>query len=153
MAAQAWVTITAAKITGFLNKPQFDALNTGNNTGLEARISIVIPSVVAQMRDDIESNGKAVLDANTATVPPGLEATAIWLVIEQLALSTAVALTLTDEQKKMVERAVKRMELVREGKLSVGTPVTSATTSVQVASATAIEYNELQCKRPDLEGL
>lgn len=153
--AQAWVTVAKSDLLGFLNSDQLDVINAGNKDAgqTDDRIVQVIPAVVAEMRDDIENNGQAVVDANTATVPPGLKSTAVWLCLELLSLSTTITLKLTDEQKDKIKNARERMERVRKGEQKVSMPLTTADPSMQTNGAYAVSQNPVECTREKLSGL
>ena len=150
----AWVSITLPLVQNLLNSNQLAAINTSNLApGQSDRITATIPMVVAQMRDDIENNGQNVLDADTTTVPPGLQLTGAWLVVRALSMALSITLPLTDDQKEMIKESVERMKEVYEGKRRVATPLTSAPTSQQISYPVMVKQNQILTARCEVNGL
>lgn len=118
----AWIVITATDLADYSVGAKVDALRTAAlASGQSDPFTAVMPSVVATCRNYIAGRAGTQLSATADSVPPEAKGHTCWLIIESLQ-ARLPGLRLTDEEKRMIDRAWSWYRDVAKGVLPVSTP-------------------------------
>lgn len=133
-----WVTIAATDLDDYAVGAKVNALRTAAlASGQTDPFLRVMPDVVATVRNMIASNPANVLSATADSVPPETKTHVCWLVIEALQ-TRLMGLKLTEEERRMIDRAWQYFRDVAKGDITVSTPGDPQAAEVQSGQAISV---------------
>lgn len=113
-----WIAITSADVDDYLVAAKADALRSAAlRVGQTDTVSRVIADVVQQVRLDVASSPRNVLDSDTTKIPTSLKVVALDIIIARLHLR--LQQKLTQDQVDCQKEAERKLDLVRKGDLLI----------------------------------
>jgi hypothetical protein len=147
----AWVTIAVSDLRDYLVDAQLNALRTAAlGSGQADPFTKTMQDRCNYVRNRIAK--RISLSATAYAVPPELKTTACVLIIE--AMQTRLPLPLSDDQKRMIDRAYKDLDIAGTEDLPISTPDDAETPDVQAPGGPEIASSTTrQATRASLGGL
>ena len=133
-----WIAITASDLDDYSVGAKVAALRTAAlSSGQTDPFDRVMPDLVATVRAMIASASGNVLSDTENSIPPEIKGHVCWLVIE--ALQTRLpGLRLTEDERRMIDRAWQYLRDVARGDIKVSTPDDAATPEMQDGAAISV---------------
>lgn len=130
----AWVTIDTDDLADYSVGEKVTALITqALNVGQTDPSARVIPDVIAIARGYLAAQGRNVLSLTPNSIPPEAKTHVCWIVVEALQ-ARLPGLMLTDEEKRMIDRAWEWLRDVAKGTIAISTPDDPVVPDVQAPS-------------------
>jgi phage gp36-like protein len=150
----AWVVITSSDLDDYSVGSKVNALRTAALSGGQGDpFDRVMPDVAATCRNMIASNAGNVLSATANSVPPETKTHVCWLIIEALQ-TRLMGLKLTEEERRMIDRAWQYFRDVAKGDVTVSAPDDPSESEVQGGAAiSVVSTGERVSNRDTLAGL
>jgi hypothetical protein len=145
-----WPTISAADLNDYKVAAMIEALRTAAlDSGQADPFDTVMHDRCNYVRARLSSIS---LSATAYSVPPELKTCVCWLIIEAMQ-SRLPGLSLTEEDRRMIDRAYKDLDLAAAGSLPITLPDDAITPSVQAGTSPAMQSKTLNYTRDDQDGI
>ena len=161
----AWVVIAESDLYSRMAGPQVDAIKTAaindsqdDGAGGSTVFNQIMPDVVTRIRQFIGSNPRNQLSSTENSVPPEAKWMAVWLTLQEMMGRLSIALELTSDQRKQIDKAnedLEKMRLFVPPWLLVSAPVDPETNPALKAGpyATVIQSDSRMMTRNSLKAL
>ena len=150
----AWVTIDSGDLADYSVGEKVTALITqALDVGQTDPSARVIPDVIAIARGYLAAQGRNVLSATANSIPPEAKTHVCWIAVEALQ-ARLPGLMLTDEEKRMIDRAWEWLRDVAKGVIAISTPDDPIVPDVQAPSPIVVVDSPVRVmSRDKLAGL
>lgn len=134
----AWIVIADADLNDYLVAAQMNALRSAALARGQANpFTNVMQDRANYVRNRISR--RITISETAYAIPPELKTTTCMLIIEAMAARLAVAITLTDDQVRMVKQAYRDLDLAGTDDLPISTPDDPITPAVQTAGGISVQ--------------
>lgn len=148
----AWVLIEKAHLSDYLLGPQVEALSSAAlGDGQADPFEAIRADRCEYIRKRL--SGRARLSATALTVPPELKTCACALILEAMQGRLSPGLALNQDQRSMIERAYKDLELAGTRQLAISTPDDPEEAAVEAGASPAVSDDERIFTRSHQDGL
>lgn len=125
-----WVVITESHLDAYIVAAYADALRTAAlGDGQIEPFDEIMRDRASYVRNRI--SGRVVLSATPYSVPPELKTCTVMLVTEAMSVRLSVALELSEDQRSMIRRAYRDLEIAGTEDLPISVPDDPLTPPVQ----------------------
>jgi len=134
----AWLNIVDTDLNDYLVGAQMNALRTSAlATGQTNPFTRIMQDRCNYVRNRISS--RIQISETEYAIPPELKTCACMLIIEAMSGRLAVAITLTEDQVRMIERAYKDLEIAGTDRFPISDPDDPVSPSVQTGGGISVQ--------------
>ena len=117
-----WVTVTLQTLDSYLVDAQLQAYNSAAlATGQTDRFTQILNSVIFDTRQNIQASKRYLVSQTANSVPPEAIWMVAWIILDQMQAAIP-GMIWTDDQRKLIDRAYKKLDRIRSGDEVVSYP-------------------------------